>query len=506
MNKIYQMRALFPLFLAGLCLGTCTNCNGPKETARTAACPDVDSGLIMRDPNQFAWQVFAKVTESAGATTEAESNSAEAPKNEPAGWESWVSAFRLFADPNGYQFSDEVLASGPVGESSQLVLIPPKYKLNFKPGPSDDKSPIDPTFDDVRLNPAAEKYVIDNKLLSEDGQEDMVKAHHAIDFPPDAIEVKARWRRLTGDRTVNENNYYTKTDRFGIKWGLIALHITTKDIPNWFWATFEQESNYSGAFQFVSDDTWGFDAKGMTDHLQALLAKHHIDPEVWKHYRLGGAQVDFTDSTGKATILGNNQIEGLQSGTARNDSSCMTCHARSVVGLSADGTGPKLPFQMVPGMTGTPPMCWFYTKDAHDRPRQTTFQRDFVWALARAKPRGNLPKVAPVGIFWLITRDRTVYFRDDILPLFRDADVDAVKQKYGFDMSNYNEIVKGDNAQKVCDCYTGKDELKLPVGKRAQPWSQYLKDEYAQWMKETGSAGGPPPYQKADKPSASGDH
>ena len=77
--------------------------------------------------------------------------------------------------------------------------------------------------------------------------------------------------------------------------GLVGLHIITKDIPNWFWTTFEHVDNPQaniGNLDRHSPPGQGYPPE--------------VEGTVWRFYRLRGMQVDFVTSVGRPTILGNN--------------------------------------------------------------------------------------------------------------------------------------------------------------------------------------------------------
>ena len=65
-----------------------------------------------------------------------------------------------------------------------------------------------------------------------------------LNFPPNAKEVKAQWRKI---KATDKPRYHwaevTKADGSKEIWGLTGLHVLTKDLPNWFWATFEHIDN-----------------------------------------------------------------------------------------------------------------------------------------------------------------------------------------------------------------------------------------------------------------------
>src|SRR5262249_50723748 len=131
----------------------------------------------------------------------------------------------------------------------------PITKFTLPTGPQPFFSPGDGIFHneggfgETRLNRATYEFVRSQCLFSVDGQARYAKAvsegkKPPIQFPADSIEVKAAWLDFAdpqGDGSVppitpeRQVTYYTATFQ-GKKFGLVALHILTKDLNNWFWA------------------------------------------------------------------------------------------------------------------------------------------------------------------------------------------------------------------------------------------------------------------------------
>src|SRR5207248_2873644 len=119
--------------------------------------------------------------------------------------------------------------------------------------------------------------------------------------------------------------------------GLAALHISTKALRNWFWATFEHVDNSNRGKDLGVHDSFGTmpvnskDGK-VSQALSDLFTVAGLGP-VWQYYRLDGSQIDFIDSTGQFTRMGNSVIEdGLVA-----KSSCINCHAMARVNSTAVG-------------------------------------------------------------------------------------------------------------------------------------------------------------------------
>lgn len=219
----------------------------------------------------------------------------------------------------------------------------------------------------------------------------------AIDLPIRAIMVKANWLALDLAPQlgidVAANAPYVRMD-FAAQEGkpktpflLLSFHLSTKDLPNWFWATFEHVDNQARCDWTGCNDSFGFLADGPQSKLPqpppglpppapnftpphqaddvdgagvqafdlALLYRgvdrisqdldqlfRHFgigtggDNKVgrptpadlaWRSYRLKGSQTQFVTATGRATLLGNSVTEA----GFTNSASCISCHSRAAV-------------------------------------------------------------------------------------------------------------------------------------------------------------------------------
>ena len=265
--------------------------------------------------------------------------------------------------------------------------------------------------EEVFRNEAAFNYIMTNKLYYTQGLAAAFKNNFRVSFPTDAIEVKANWVPIQpGDKDKYHWNYDAKGNLFG----LVAMHLTSKVVPNWFWATFEWAGN-PGRSDFIgSRDTFGvtylgspsfqppnaqklgtvYDPGTVTRGLTDLFDKAGYS-KGWKaqlmNYRLKGTQVDFADSTGLPTLLGNSVTEAGFVPSA----SCITCHSRAAVDASGhnvfvQGFKPTLPGDSAQeSYNGYPDPNWFWQISQDPPPIMKTLQVDFVWAIpmfARAAP------------------------------------------------------------------------------------------------------------------------
>jgi hypothetical protein len=230
--------------------------------------------------------------------------------------------------------------------------------------------------EETRLNPESQNYVTAEKLTTLDGQTSFVKAGKTFQFPAPAVEVKADWVQLQSCanpargvhiETVNNDCY-----------ALAGLHLISKLVDKWIWATFKPQNNVTNPQRCVvltCTDTWGSDPASssgantqLTAALYDLMSQANLAPE-WKNYRLDGVQIDFLDRNGKPTRLGNSIIEGDNAGTPQSMkvSSCITCHDLST--LAPKGQNPTNPQFSIGGPTTIP---------------AGYVRRDFVWSLSLA--------------------------------------------------------------------------------------------------------------------------
>lgn len=231
---------------------------------------------------------------------------------------------------------------------------------------------------------------------------------------------------------------------------LLSFHISSKDLPNWFWTTFEHVDNQGRCDWIGCNDSFGYVARvsegptarddlpepadnyvspnqlemadgavvafdlartydadsEMRDGLAAVFKTLGIgtgaanesgtprpaDP-AWRNYRLKGSQTNFVTPTGRPTQLGNSVTEA----GFTNSSSCISCHARA----SATEKGlPNLSIFVsdlsdagLPKSTnGVPAPSWFTTSayygvgDQVLAPGLVAVQTDFVWGFRNACP------------------------------------------------------------------------------------------------------------------------
>lgn len=389
-----------------------------------------DSIAALQNPDLYAWKLFVALNWPAAASRREADPARRFGENDVTVWESW----KLSSGPNDEVFLSDGRDPGPWLGGAFRSAIRPLESLETLPKQQAiraQRSGIGALFDpptstrqrnENHLNMAAYEFIRNNELYHIGGQEKIFQAaldlrriardkydndpsglppppyqyrKKLIDFPAMAKEVKAQWRPIS-ETDKPRYRWVEFVDGSGARqlYGLTALHITTKDLPNWLWATFEHIDNEkrSGAEpHLLSSNDSSAGQKGYPEGLG-------IEGTRWENYRLRGTQIDFVDSTGSPTLLANSQIEE----EFQTSSSCITCHAMASIGARRSGEGSAsanrlaiflrtFPRQgktsLTVGPVGHPDPGLFeqYLVDDDVIGELTYLQTDFVWSLFRAK-------------------------------------------------------------------------------------------------------------------------
>jgi hypothetical protein len=245
------------------------------------------------------------------------------------------------------------------------------------------------------LNGAAFQFIRAQELYNVEGQLRATAHGRRVSFPYGAKEIKAKWRPIDeAERSRYHTLRVTFADGSQRLYGLSALHIASKDLPTWFWATFEHVDNPSlpdgEGWQLPSRDA--FACRGEASDCNRAPRGVGFEGTIWQYYRLRGTMTRFADSGGASVRLANSELEtGFQT-----TASCMTCHARASIGVRA-GMALRLPIfdlasggsdggvQGRRGFTGAPRPEWFAAGAQQAAPRFEPL--DFVWSLSKARPK-----------------------------------------------------------------------------------------------------------------------
>lgn len=224
------------------------------------------------------------------------------------------------------------------------------------------------TAEEVRRNVPAYNYIVNNQLNSRSG---LIKAYNAnfyVNFPADSLEVKMNWLPAellpTYYPGIPKDHFYIATDMVpdpnnpskpaAKEYALIAMHVISKEVPNWTWATFEHHGNRGRCDFLGCSDDFGsttayvppadndganqgtvYAACTPTPALQAMFKSAGVS-SVFLNYCLKGSQTDFTDATGLAVRVGNSVTEN----GFVTQASCMTCHGMANISAQGQATTP----------------------------------------------------------------------------------------------------------------------------------------------------------------------
>jgi len=295
------------------------------------------SNPAMNAPDQVAWQLFIQANSRAGG-----SNSV---------FETWASDTDTFK-PNA-QFPaaavppvlrrpilpqiarEEVQASGGL-----MPALPPGISQGFT--------------EETRRNKAAFDFIVQNNLNKISG----LKAAFGknLSFPTDAIEVKANWVAVSDIPAFTNNRVtaaqvpqlYHVNSADNVQYALVSMHVISKLVPNWTWATFEHRFSPARCDILGCKDSFGAEIPvvpsnptagqgyadcAKTQALTAMFKSADIDP-VFQNYCLKGSQSDFVDNMGLDIRVGDSVTEDGFVAT----SSCLTCHGRAAFDKNGKST------------------------------------------------------------------------------------------------------------------------------------------------------------------------
>jgi hypothetical protein len=348
----------------------------------------LDPAMAMNDPDQFAWKLFVQVNASAGGNN--------------ALFETWASDTDTFKMQPQFPSTAAPLALRPPvvpGQGRQALLAAGHILPQLPPGADDGQ------MEESRRNKSAFDFIVQNNLYTITG---LRAAYNKplMSFPVDAVEVKAMWMAVEKIPAFTLNRvsaadvpkvFHVSASASGQRYALIGMHVISKAVPNWTWATFEHELNPARCDILGCNDKFGlpapvppnksgqgkgYPASAKTPALTALMGTVQWDP-AFTHYCLKGSQTDLVDTTGLAVRVGNSRIElGFV-----QQSSCMTCHGRAAFDSKGQATsdagfddngaplGPIQPSWYWSGI-GTPPV--FEGKAGLVKIAQPA---DFVWSI-----------------------------------------------------------------------------------------------------------------------------
>jgi hypothetical protein len=370
-------KLLFSVGLSYAVLGVCSSGALAQSVPEPWKEPQ-DTFMSLFESDRYAWRLFVALNWPGDVTKKEADSAKKLGADGSVAWETWRSVNPLAPDT---VFRTDGADPGPwLGTIGPVVS---EERQRFERVLSrDDASlaisrrrlkaaPPSPSFeggggDEVRMNLGSYTFVRTNNLYNVEGQIQHFTAGEVnLNFPPNAKLVKASWRTIdVSDKPRYHWAEITRANGTKEVFGLSALHVLTKDLPNWFWATFEHIDAKPG-WQNPSVDK--FACPSPPHNCEQVPPNLGLQGTKWENYRLRGSQVDFITSMGMPTVLANSQLEAIQ------NSSCMTCHAMA----SINGQGGNFGFQFI---KGSPQPVWFQNSSG----QRVFMQQDFVWSLTRA--------------------------------------------------------------------------------------------------------------------------
>jgi hypothetical protein len=348
--------------------------------------PCAAPNYISQNPAQTAWQLWVAAT--------CPVNQSQYPY---VVWENWIEQTQMYpADPSqGLTVPNSGGVAGPVhllhgsgltlAKSPRLAMLVPgllggaDQNCNLASTPPANQPNL-VICEEVRLNGVTEDYVAGANLWNRAGQAAAAARSANLQFSPPSIEIKADWIQLTsiGFDCSNLPSSLTQTVHVefinGNCFALAGMHLTSKLLGKWLWATFEPQNlttNPNRCLVLGCTDAFGSNPQtthgALTPSLAAMMTAANLAPE-WYNYRLDGVQTDYFSPK----LMGNSIIEGENAGTPLTQSSCISCHAVSSV--KSDGTDGLTLLNTNP--VGSPAPL----------PSTAWIRRDFVWSLSMACP------------------------------------------------------------------------------------------------------------------------
>ncbi len=286
-------------------------------------------------------------------------------------FETWASDANTFtANPQwpGPTVTHDFTASR-LGLHANPTLGPIDVSCSPPPNPAVGTFPLTGTptpciAEEVKRNRPQFDYIVDNKLYTKAGIAAAFASSFQMDMPASAIAVKGDWvpvatlmQWIPDLAGKNIGDLYVTTTDNGTEYGLVAMHISSKQNKNWVWGTLEHQMIPGRCDTMGCFDTFGaqqsavapnraqpntqYGACEKTPALQQLMTAAHLSP-AWANYCLKGTEVDFTAPDGTPYALGNTVVEGINANVSVAGASCITCHAYASYGSGGTPTASAL--------------------------------------------------------------------------------------------------------------------------------------------------------------------
>jgi hypothetical protein len=313
------------LYSTALLCGAILAAGSPAWSQATP--PDANSA--MNEPDKVAWQIFIQVNTKAGTT------------GNNALFETWAS------DTDTFTMSPQFPQS-PVPLVLRQPIVPQVGREAIQEsGALLPAVPPNPNVgEETRRNKVTFDFIVQNNLHKVSGLR--AGFGKTFSFPVDSIEVKANWIPVADVPAFTLNRvtaadvprvFHVNTGSDGKQYALIAMHVISKLVPNWTWATFEHQLNPARCDILGCKDAFGAaqatvapnrqSGRGYSPCAKTAALTTMMNAARWDaafvNYCLKGSQSDQVDNTGLDIRVGNSITEeGFV-----DRASCMTCHGRA---------------------------------------------------------------------------------------------------------------------------------------------------------------------------------
>jgi hypothetical protein len=329
----------------------------------------------------FIWRLFTKFVAPA---------SNDGPS--PVVFETWASDDDTFSTKPHWPRAGEPLklhasplevvkTLGDIGSRTNLIVkaidVPCKAPVGAAVGGFPTSGAATPCIaEQVARNRPQFEYIVNNNLNTRAGLAAAYAKSFKVEMPPESIAVKGDWIPLPmllqwipslGDIANIKKHYYT-VNVSSIEYALVAMHVSSRQNPNWVWGTFEHQMNPGRCDAIGCFDSFGAQIPAVlpnrtavntqygscpkTRQLKTLMTNANLSP-IWENYCLKSTEVDYTATDGTPYVLGNSVIEGIVGNGTIAASSCIACHAYASFG--PDGSPAPTATAMLPfNPTGKP--------------------------------------------------------------------------------------------------------------------------------------------------------
>lgn len=343
--------------IAGLLLATPTpaSAQGTVVVAVPAQAGAVDG--TTQNSDEFIWRLFTEFAAPVFKT-----------KPSPVVFETWASDADTFSTTPRWPAPDapkklqasvlRALSSPHHGTIDVACSAPGNAAVGGFPTSG---TPTPCIAEETKRNRPQFDYIVGNKLNTRAGLAAAFAKSFNVAMPTAAVSVKGdwvpvqtllQWLPQLGDIADIRKLYYTNTSD-AVEYALVALHVSSRQNPNWVWGTFEHQMTPGRCDSIGCFDSFGatipavfpnktavntqYGACAKTPALQALMADAHLSP-VWENYCLKSTQVDYDASDGTPYVLGNSVIERIVGNGTVAASSCIACHVYASFGSNGQPT------------------------------------------------------------------------------------------------------------------------------------------------------------------------